>query len=372
MFVQAASKTTSQPSVGGVTVETESLDACARFEGWEEWDRHTPLWKHAAAGSCAGVMEHIGLYPFDTIKTHMQALRPSGRPANLAEVLREIAREQGGLGFMRGCSAIATGCIPAHIALFSSYELSKQQLLSGVGEHEPLRAAACGAAANICHDAILTPMDLVKQRMQLGQYNSIGDCLTTVLRSEGIGAFYRSMSTTLVMNVPYGSVLVAANESLKLALELDNPSSSSSSGSSSKRLMWYFAAAGASGALASCLTQPFDVVKTRLQTQDFLVEQRSAATATSSTATSSSASPDGASAARGEPRVKPVGFHCSHAERDLDRRRPKYLGFKHAVKTIVREEGFAALWRGTFPRMVYAAPAAGLCWGTYETVKSAL
>jgi hypothetical protein len=37
-------------------------------------------------------MEHIGMYPLDTVKTHMQALRPGGR-MRLSSVVREIASE---------------------------------------------------------------------------------------------------------------------------------------------------------------------------------------------------------------------------------------------------------------------------------------
>lgn len=43
------------------------------FLDWETRDENFPLSKHIVAGSCAGVMEHIGMYPLDTVKTHMQA-----------------------------------------------------------------------------------------------------------------------------------------------------------------------------------------------------------------------------------------------------------------------------------------------------------
>lgn len=36
---------------------------------WEEWDREKmPFHVHMAAGSFAGVMEHLVMYPVDTIK----------------------------------------------------------------------------------------------------------------------------------------------------------------------------------------------------------------------------------------------------------------------------------------------------------------
>lgn len=315
----------------------EERDVCSRFETWEEWDASMPLWRHAVAGSCAGVAEHLGMYPLDTIKTHMQALRPGGSPVTLSEIVRGIIREHGGLGFMRGSSAIASGCIPAHVALFTSYEYAKEKLLTDSDSHEFARSALCGATSTLCHDLILTPMDVVKQRMQLGCYKSVGDCIRTVVRHEGLGSLYRSMPTTMAMNVPFGSVLVAANESIKMSLGIRKTRPDQAYAA----LPWYFLSAGASAALASCVTQPLDVIKTRLQTQDLLLSPLASRSSGLS------------------------GGSC-------ERRAPKYAGFLPAVTTIMREEGLGALYHGTLPRMLHAVPSAALCWGTYEAVKTFL
>jgi len=310
-------------------------DVITRFESWEEWDARMPLWKHAAAGSLAGVTEHIGMFPLDTVKTHMQALRPAGGPPlHLSDVVRNIVRERGITGFMRGSTAIAAGCVPAHIALFSSYEYSKEKLMNNSGAHEPARAALCGASATLCHDLILTPMDVVKQRMQLGCYRGVYDCLGSILRLEGLSGLYRSMPTTLAMNLPFGSVLVAANESIKTCLGIKGDARIEDA---KTVLPWYFLSAGLSGALASAATQPLDVVKTRLQTQDVLIGQ--------SQSTSSSGG------------------------RSVDCRSPKYPGLVPAVTTILREEGWLAFYKGALPRMLHAVPSAAMCWGTYESVK---
>lgn len=331
----------------------DTPDLVVRFEEWEEWDNRMPFWRHAVAGSCAGVMEHVGMYPLDTIKTHMQALRPGGRP-RLSNVIREICSESP-LGFMRGASAIASGCIPAHVALFTSYEFAKKRLLKNGGEAEPLRAAVCGATSTFFHDLILTPMDVVKQRMQLGCYRSVGDCLRRVWHQEGVYALFRSMPTTLAMNVPFGSVLVAVNESLKVHLGIGQQRHAN--------LSWYFLCAGLSGAIASGATQPLDVIKTRLQTQDCLVS----AASSSSSATETVA---------GE-RLRENANARSATSRGTSSEasaviRPKYAGFRGALFTIIAEEGVFALYQGLLPRMVHAIPAAGVCWGTYETVKSFL
>jgi len=323
-----------RPPPGPTDIGADAADLCQRFEQWEDWDASTmPLWKHAMAGSCAGVMEHIGMYPLDTVKTHMQALKPGAR-LGVVDVVRSIVQDTGGFGFLRGISAIAAGCIPAHIALFTSYEFSKQRLLSAEGAHEPMKAAFCGACATVCHDVILTPMDVVKQRMQLGAYRNTGDCLRSTLRGEGVRGLYRSVPTTLALNVPFGGVFVASNESLKLSLGLGENSGSNGdsarSASSRSDLPLYFMSAGLSGALAAGVTQPLDVVKTRLQTQDVAVGS-----------------------------VRHSAF-------------PKYSGFVPTVMTIVREEGAATFVRGMLPRMIHAVPSAAMCWGTYEAVKSFL
>jgi solute carrier family 25 iron transporter 28/37 len=335
----------------------DAPDLVVRFEEWEEWDSTMPFWRHAVAGSCAGIVEHVGMYPLDTVKTHMQALRPGGR-LSFTDVLREISRESP-LGFMRGASAIASGCIPAHVALFTSYEYSKKRLLTQGGEHEPARAAACGAASTFCHDLILTPMDVVKQRMQLGAYRSIGDCLRQIWYYEGVGALYRSMPTTLAMNVPFGSVLVAVNESLKLHLGLDQPDRQKSGST----LPWYFFSAGCSGAIASAATQPLDVIKTRLQTQDCHCY---------SSAAPASAAADARSAVSRGTAGQVMAENPASAQREFGVIRPKYTGFRSALLTIVQEEGAWALYHGLLPRMLHAIPAAAMCWGTYETVKNML
>merc|ERR1712224_867842 len=84
----------------------------------------------------------------------------------------------------------------------------------------PIRAATCGALGTVAHDCILTPADVVKQRMQLGGYVGSLDCVASLWRREGPGSFYRSLPVTLAMNIPFMGMLVAANESLKIFLEL--------------------------------------------------------------------------------------------------------------------------------------------------------
>lgn len=49
----------------------------------------------------------------------------------------------------------------------------------------------------------MTPMDVIKQRLQLGYYNGVSDCFKSVIRQEGARALYISFPTTFLMNLPY-------------------------------------------------------------------------------------------------------------------------------------------------------------------------
>lgn len=104
----------------------------------------------------------------------------------------------------------------------------------------------------------LTPFDVVKQRMQLGYYKNVLHCIRTIMKTEGLGALYTSFPTTLMMNIPFGAVMMAVNESMKKILNPDGRFSTASS----------MISGSVAGAIAAAMTNPLDVIKTRLQTQN--------------------------------------------------------------------------------------------------------
>ena len=68
----------------------------------------------------------------------------------------------------------------------------------------------------MAHDVIMTPMDVCKQRLQLGYHrNSVIDCACAIMRAEGPRAFMISYPVTLGMNVPYALVMGTSNELLR-------------------------------------------------------------------------------------------------------------------------------------------------------------
>lgn len=149
---------------------------------------------------------------------------------------------------------------------------------------------------------------VIKQRMQLqgSTYKSLSDCARSVLRHEGVGAFYVSYPTTLCMTVPFTALQFVAYESLSKTM---NPTG-----------RWdpytHCTAGGLAGGLAAGVTTPLDVIKTLLQT-------RGSAT---------------------DPELRNV------------------RGLWHAATIIKRREGLGGFFKGLKPRIVTTMPSTAICW----------
>mmetsp|Transcript_7382 Transcript_7382/g.9361 ORF Transcript_7382/g.9361 Transcript_7382/m.9361 type:complete len:384 (-) Transcript_7382:1070-2221(-) len=372
------------------------------LEDWEEWNPEsgTPFYVHALAGSIAGAAEHCAMFPFDTIKTFAQAEGNAGS-SNVGDSLRRLVQAEGSFRLWRGVSTMLTGCIPAHAAYFSIYEHGKDvfSLNDPNATHNPLAAATCGSLATIAHDCIMTPMDVIKQRMQLGFGNSIRDCVAGIVKTDGIGGLFRSFPTTLLMNIPYAGIMVATNESVKKIL---NPSNQYNVGA-------FLVSGGIAGAVAAAFTNPLDVAKTRLQTQCILSGGRPFENSRSKTHSSgicfckhgkvSSISKcldnRGVALLRqsktgilennfasymalcrhkysGNEMRKGTTTYTSPIERPAPTSGVRYNGLLDALKTIYAEEGAAGFARGLRPRLMVNAPSVAISWTAYETAKSVL
>ncbi|XP_072983883.1 uncharacterized protein [Typha latifolia] len=275
-----------------------------------------PFWQYMAAGSVAGVVEHTAMFPVDTVKTRIQAGVGAGRcQFSLAGVLRA----EGFLSLYRGLGAMGLGAGPAHAVYFSVYEISKE-FLSGGNPNNPAVHAASGVVATVASDAVFTPMDTVKQRLQLrnSPYNGVVDCIGRVVREEGFGALYASYRTTVLMNAPFTAVHFATYEAVKRGLVEISPDSVDD-----ERLVVHATAGAAAGALAAAVTTPLDVAKTQLQCQGVCGCDR---------------------------------FSSSSV--------------REVMRAIIQRDGYAGLMRGWKPRMLFHAPAAAICWSTYEASKT--
>ena len=158
---------------------------------------------------------------------------------------------------------------------------------------------------------VTVPADIVTQRTQVGLAPNAAAAARDVFVRGGVRGFYRGLSPTLMRLCPHHAVQWTMYESLCAMVRQRNSAERVSPGESAL-------IGGTSGALAALVTQPLDVIKTRLQTG--------------------------------------VG----------------YKGVVHAAQRIAREEGLRAFGRGLVPRLLNIFPSTAIFYTVFEATKRAL
>mgnify|MGYP000198937604 CR=1 FL=1 len=253
-------------------------------------------------------------------------------------------KAEGVMRLWRGVQAVMIGCIPAHAIYFSSYEIVKAKFTSGNGELAWYGGALAGATATLGHDMIMSPLDTVKQRLQIGHYRgSMTYALQQMMKKEGVVALYRSFPVTLFANLPYGMIMVSTNESLKQFW-----TQSSDGHAKPLTLSTTLMASSAAGLVASALTTPLDRIKTLLQTQQM------------------------APACWPTPPANCPVPVAKVVQAQAQTQAPVIQNAQQALQQILRQEGTVGLFRGVVPRVIQHTPAVAISWTTYETAKSIL
>jgi len=276
------------------------------------------------AGAFAGTAEHIVMYPIDSVKTRMQALKCE-KKLNQGGIFRNVVtmmKEEGLTRPMRGATVVITGAGPAHALYFASYEQIKKLLFARKVSYLPESAvqASAGAVATLFHDAVMTPAEAVKQRMQMccSKHRRWTSCAKSIYSEEGPRAFFRAYSTQLTMNVPYQMCQFVVYERCK---KIFNPE-----GSYNPKA--HLMSGAIAGAFAASVTNPLDVCKTLLNTQ--------------------------------EPQLL----------RELNT--PRIVGMLQALSTVYRVAGVQGYFKGLSARILFQAPSTAICWATYEFMKNVL
>lgn len=276
---------------------------------------------HMMAGAMAGMMEHVIMYPLDSVKTRMQTLRPNPNASyrSVPEALYKMVRYEGVFRPIKGVSAVICSAGPAHALYYSCYEKMKETI-SGTNEaykQTHLAHGAAGCLATLLHDAVMNPAEVVKQRMQVynSPYNSCTACMVDVFQTEGIRAFYRSYFTTLMMNIPFQSIHFVSYEFMQNIMNRKreyNPNAHVVSGA-------------VAGGFAAAVTTPLDVCKTLINTQEKQILNAS--------------------------------------------KQRSVTGLISAATTVYRCCGIKGYFQGLQARVLYSMPATAISWSVYEFLK---
>ncbi|KAG6549789.1 hypothetical protein Mapa_008770 [Marchantia paleacea] len=281
------------------------------------------------SGASASLCSKVILQPFDTSKTVLQATKElRGGYTNLAQCMVGLVRNRGFGALYTGFLASIAVSAPSSAVFAAGYEFSKtwiekasQDTALPLLQLAPVLAAAFG---NVAASVVRVPPEIIKQRVQAGIYRNVFEATTSVWMKEGVTGFYRGYTAMVARDIPYSALQFMTFEILKrrrLRTRLNSKQQSKpKNGEGMMTDMWMGAIAGA---VASTLTTPLDVVKTRVMTQTL-------------------------------------------AGRAL------YPGLPATVKQIWIEEGLVGFGRGMLPRVLYKVPASAVFLVCYEAMKRIL
>jgi len=288
------------------------------------------------------------------VTTHSQAGATTAGTTTTTAVV-DSASAWGAKRLWRGVQTILIGCIPAHALYFSTYEIVKAATVDTQGNVSGYGSALAGGAAVISHDMVLGPLDTVKQRLQLGHYNSFSHALTTMIRNEGVISLVRSFPITLATNIPYGMIMVGTNEFLKRQWQLSQQTHENQPlNEIDMTLGVTLGASSLAGLVAAATTTPLDRIKTYLQTQQLapscLLQQQGIHLSSD---------------------LCPISSHTNTTTTSKVIK-PLVADFREAALRIYQNEGPAGFFRGVTPRILSHTPAVAISWTTYETAKKYL
>ena len=302
--------------------------------------RKLPAHLDALAGGLAAVITKATLYPLDTLKTWRMA-RPHGE---ISEFIKQCfpPRDRDAHGLWRRMtmgSRVYRGLGPKLMFYFpyqSLYQVFYSQSKEATLPYLPLPLAVgvSGAAADIGASIVRLPMEVIKQRMQSGVYTSLPHSLKSIVTEEGLVQFYRGtfVPQTLLHDVPFSAIGWMCYETcMDAAGDRDTFSPTKS-----------FAIGALASTIATTITNPLDVIKTRILT-----------------------------ARRTPPPMSP--WHWSNwytifygrGVRDGDRLK----GVAETYREILVTEGRSAFFRGFAPRLLHIVPAHAMTLALLEWIR---
>lgn len=290
--------------------------------------------RHFVAGGLGGMCGAVVTAPFDVVKTRLQSsmfqasTSAATRSGNLfyhfvetGHILRDIFRNEGVPALFKGLGPTLVGVIPARSINFFTYGNGKQIIANQLNEGRENAAVHLGAAAfaGVATSTCTNPIWVVKTRMQLSAstsepFNSALSCIKHILRNEGVLGMYKGLSASY-LGVSEGVIQWTLYEQLKKAVKTGTSRLDSHGGS----LEWagMLGAAGGAKMVASLITYPHEVIRTRLR----------------------------------QPTINGA---------------LKYTGLYQTLRLIIAEEGARALYGGLSAHLLRVIPNAAVMYSIYE------
>lgn len=231
------------------------------------------------AGAASGFLAGVVVCPLDVVKTRLQAQGAMQKNILLKKFLsafKEIFRTEGVKGLYRGLVPITIGYLPTWTIYFTIYERAKTFyptfLRQNLGIQLDWANHFCSAlTAGMASSIAVNPIWVVKTRLMIQTssktplhtdrtfYKGTFDALKTMYKEEGFLVFYSGLVPSL-FGLFHVGIHFPVFEHLKYLLRCNEPDTN-------HRLWRLIFALAVSKMIASTITYPHEILRTRLQIQ---------------------------------------------------------------------------------------------------------
>eukprot|EP00164_Ancoracysta_twista_P005561 GFYU01007625.1.p1 GENE.GFYU01007625.1~~GFYU01007625.1.p1 ORF type:complete len:305 (+),score=39.00 GFYU01007625.1:131-1045(+) len=224
--------------------------------------------KDLSAGTVSGIAATLIGHPFLTVKVRLQTQPYPPVYKGALDAARNIIRQEGVSGFYKGLAPPLVGVGIIYACSFYGYEEGKR-LVSG-GEQRPLtwlELTGATAIAGLASACAASPVELITVKLQTQfilsdkqLYTGPIDCIRQIVRQGGLRALTKGFGATVVREIPNTGVYFLSYELWKKTIAERSPDGKLGTAG-------LLVAGGTAGVCAQISQLPFDVVKSRLQTQ---------------------------------------------------------------------------------------------------------
>ena len=177
----------SRPSQRKTTNDPSSSQKIKEVEG----DSFYTVLVDTVAGICGGMAGKFVEYPADTIKVKLQAQTTTGTTfKGPLDCFKKTVRSSGVRGLYTGLPVPLLGSMAEMGVLFTA--MGRIKRIASEDPDNPTIAETClsGAGAGVCASFVLTPVELIKCRLQTRIYSGGAmECVRSSLKDEGISVF---------------------------------------------------------------------------------------------------------------------------------------------------------------------------------------
>lgn len=317
-------------------------------------------WVHFVAGGIGGMAGAVVTCPFDLVKTRLQsdvyqsiykskvtytANTPGSRAVNYVlhagthfretfGILGNVYRQEGFKSLFKGLGPNLVGVIPARSINFFTYGTTKDIYSRAFnnGQEGAWIHLMAAATAGWATSTATNPIWMVKTRLQLDKagttriYKNSWDCLKSIVQNEGIRGLYKGLSASYLGSIESILQWLLYEQMKRIirerSMERFGHSDEGKKTASDKIKEWCqrSGSAGLAKFVASIITYPHEVVRTRLR------------------------------------------------QAPLENGKLKYTGLLQSFKIIIKEEGFASMYSGLTPHLMRTVPNSIIMFGTWEVV----